>query len=697
MSRSLVSIMDGNTYLLSNDRGDISAAAGPQTGLYSFDTRHLNQWHLSLNGERLNTLAVDDLNHFETRFFLVPGAATHYVDATVSVIRHRWVGASFNEELTLFNHGMSPAPITVRMDISSDFADTVELRQGSSGPRKGRTCVRVEDGCLRLTYERESFVRETIVSSSEPALVDERGMTFEAAIGPHGSWQTTLHVETVLRGARGRDVRANLAAHRGRQRPEMRQEHDEWLKSAPSLRAESPSLTATYQRSLTDLGALRYSSWTYPERLPMAGMPWYMTMIARDALITCLQAISFTPQLSVPTLRLCAAGHGTVSDDFREEEPGKVFYEVRYGESGAFEDLPQAADFSAADTTPLFVVLLDEYERWTGDQSLVRELEYETRKALDWIDQYADLTGRGYVSYQRRNQRTGRLNQGWKNTPDAISYRDGRLPGYPLATCELQGYAYDAKLRGARLARLVWGDPAYADRLEREAAELKDRFNRDFWIADRGYYAVAVEADGAQVDALTSNIGHLLWSGIATEDKAAQVVEHLMSDQMYTGWGIRTLATDNHRYNPIGIHTGMVWPFDNALTAYGLRRYGYDQEAARVAEGLLAAASRLDGRLPGAFAGYACDQTKYPVTEPGMGSPQALSAAAPLMLLRTLLGLEPCEGRLTVQPAVPEKIGLVELLDVPGPWGRLDAAAARGRLPASVRPEHQAALQILPR
>ncbi|WP_438941316.1 amylo-alpha-1,6-glucosidase [Micromonospora craterilacus] len=683
MDPKLVSIMDGNTYVLSNDSGDVSTAAGPQTGLYSFDTRFLNQWDLSVNGERLNILAVDSLNHFESRFFLVPGAATHYVDATLSVIRHRWMGASFNEQLTVLNHDMAPATIRIRIGMGSDFADTVELRQGRSGPRSGRTTVQVEEGCLRLSYERASFVRETIVSSSEPAAVDERGMTFEVTVEPHGTWQTTLQVETVLRGARGRDVRASLAAHRGRQPPQMHQELDDWLKAAPTIRADSTSLTATYQRSLIDLGALRYSSWTYRERLPMAGLPWYMTMVARDGLITCLQAISFTPQLSVPTLRLCAVGHGTVSNDFREEDPGKIFYEVRYGESAAFEDLPQAADFGAADTTPLFVVLLDEYERWTDDQSLVRELEYETRKALDWIDRYADLTGKGYVAYQRRNQRGGHTNQGWKNTPDGISYRNGQLPGYPLATCELQGYAYDAKLRGARLARQIWGDPAYADRLEREAADLKDRFNRDFWIADRGYYAVALEADGTQVDALTSNIGHLLWSGIATEEKAAQVVEHLMSDRLYSGWGIRTLATDNHRYNPIGPHTGMVWPFDNALTAHGLRRYGYHQESARIAEGILAAAGCLDGRLPGSFAGYDRGLTKYPVTEPGISSPQAISASAPLMLLRTLLGIEPCGGRLSVEPAVPATIGLVELLDIPGPWGRLDAVAARGRLPAS--------------
>jgi glycogen debranching enzyme len=324
-------------------------------------------------------------------------------------------------------------------------------------------------------------------------------------------------------------------------------------------------------------------------------------------------------------------------------------------------------------------VLLDEYELWSGDRKLVADLEPEARAALNWLDQYANLQGNGYVAYKRRNEETGLENQCWKDSWDSISYHDGRLPGFPRATCELQGYAYDAKVRGARLARLVWKDPAFADALEKQAADLKRRFNRDFWIKDRKYFALALDADGAQVDALASNNGHLLWSGIVDRAKAKPVVSHLMGKRLFSGWGIRTLAEGEARYNPIGYHVGTVWPFDCSIIAWGLRRYGFKEEAARVAAGILAAADVFAGRLPEAFGGYERSLTKYPVQYPTACSPQAWSTGAPLLLLRTMLGLEPAGEHLVVDPALPEGIGHLELLDIPGRWGRIDAFA-RGRV-----------------
>ena len=272
---------------------------------------------------------------------------------------------------------------------------------------------------------------------------------------------------------------------------------------------------------MTDLAALRFSTLTMPGRaLPAAGLPWFMTIFGRDSILTSLQALPFTSELASTTLLALAERQGTRIDDFRDEDPGRILHEMRYGEMTAFEERPHSPYYGNADATMLWVVLLDEYERWTGDTKLVRDLEHAARAALNWIDEYADLQGNGYVSYQRRNAKTGLENQCWKDSWDSISYRNGDLPGFPRATCELQGYAYDAKMRGARLARLVWKDPAFADRLEKEAADLKRRFNRDFWIKDGEYFAVALDADGRQVDSLTSNIGHLLWSGIVDTAKA---------------------------------------------------------------------------------------------------------------------------------------------------------------------------------
>src|SRR5262249_15195845 len=261
--------------------------------------------------------------------------------------------------------------------------------------------------------------------------------------------------------------------------------------------------------------------------------------------------------------------------------------------------------------------------------------------------------------------------QCWKDSWDSISYHDGGLPGFPRATCELQGYAYDAKMRGARLARNVWKDPDLAEQLEREATALKRRFNRDFWIEDGEYFALALDSNGERVDALASNIGHLLWSGIVDKSKARAIARHLMSTPLFSGWGIRTLATTEERYNPIGYHVGTVWPFDNSFIAWGLRRYGFIKEAARVALGILEAAEYFDGRLPEAFGGYERTLTRYPVESPTSCSPQAWSTGAPLLLIRTMLGLEPIGEHLVVDPAFASQFGRIELLDIPGRWGRI--------------------------
>jgi glycogen debranching enzyme len=404
-----------------------------------------------------------------------------------------------------------------------------------------------------------------------------------------------------------------------------------------------------------------------------------MTMFGRDSIFTSLQALPFTPELAATTLRELGFRQGTRRDDFRDEDPGRILHEMRYGEMTAFEERPHSPYYGTVDATPLFVVLLDEYERWTGDRKLVRELEREARAALHWIVEYADLQGNGYISYKRRNEETGLENQCWKDSWDSISYHDGRLPGFPRATCELQGYAYDAEIRGARLARLVWGDAAYAEELEARAADRKRRFNRDFWVKDRGYFALALEEDGSQVDALSSNNGHLLWSGIVDKSKAKSVAKHLVGPHLFSGWGVRTLADTEARYNPIGYHVGTVWPFDNSFIAWGLRRYGFNEEAARVAAGILDAAEFFDGRLPEAFGGYERSLTKYPVQYPTACSPQAWSTGAPLLFLRTMLGLEPMGEHLVVDPALPVGIGHLELLDIPGRWGRVDAFG-RGRL-----------------
>jgi glycogen debranching enzyme len=677
MSDGLIQILDGNTFVVSDSRGDIEASSTDPTGLFSFDTRFLSTWILTVNGERVNPLSVDDLQYFQSRFFLVPGTGTVYVDAKLSVIRERAVGDGFHEELTILNHDQEPVELIVRVEAASDFADLFEVKDALE--KKGRYSSRVEAGKLLLGYQRDTYRRLTTISASAPAEVDEKGLTFSLRIEPHGEWTTDLDV-VISVGAGGRFARPKYERGQKGARPNMGRSLERWLQDAPRLESDSDSLKATYRRSLVDLAALRFSPPVAGRgtSLPAAGLPWFMTMFGRDSIFTSLQALPFTPELAATTLLALGDWQGSRVDDFRDEDPGRILHELRYGELTAFEERPHSPYYGAADATPLYVVLLDEYERWSGDRRLVRELERGARAALNWIDEYADLQGNGYVSYQRRNEQTGLENQCWKDSWDSISDRDGRIPGFPRATCELQGYAYDAKLRGARLAREIWNDSAYADQLEREAADLKRRFNRDFWVEDGQYFALALDNEGRQVDALSSNNGHLLWSGIVDKSKAKAVAGHLLGPRLFSGWGVRTLAEGEGRYNPIGYHVGTVWPFDTSFIAWGLRRYGFKQEAAVLAAGILDAAEVFEGRLPEAFGGYERGVTKYPVQYPTACSPQAWSTGAPLLLVRTMLGLEPVGDHLIVDPALPESVGLLALLDIPGRWGRVDAFA-RGR------------------
>ncbi len=676
MSDGLVQILEGNTFVVSDDRGDIEASPTDPTGLFSFDTRFLSRWVLTVNGERLTALSTDDLQYFETRFFLVPDTGTVYVDAKLSVIRQRAVADGFHEELRVLNHQNEPVNLQIRIEAASDFADLFEVKDALK--KKGRYRALAQNGTLIIGYQRETFARETRISSTAAAVIDDDGLSFGVTVPPHGEWRTELDVVVTAGsydGSAPSPVRGPLRVRR-----DMARGLEKWLGRAPRLECDWKPLESIYRRCLTDLAALRFSTLTMPGRsLPAAGLPWFMTMFGRDSIFTSLQTLPFTSELAATTLLALAERQGTRVDDFRDEDPGRIPHEMRYGELTAFEERPHSPYYGTADATPLYVVLLDEYERWTGDAKLVRDLEHAARAALNWIDEYADLQGNGYVSYQRRNEKTGLENQCWKDSWDSISYRDGDLPGFPRATCELQGYAYDAKVRGARLARQVWKDAALADRLEKEAADLKRRFNRDFWIEDGEYFAVALDIDGRRVDSLTSNNGHLLWSGIVDKTKARALARHLLGPRLFSGWGVRTLAEGEARYNPIGYHVGTVWPFDNSFIAWGLRRYGFRDEAARIVAGVLEAAEIFDGRLPEAFGGYHRASTMYPVRYPTACSPQAWSTGAPLLLLRVALGLEPHGENLIVDPAMPAWLGNLELLDVPGRWKRIDAFG-RGRV-----------------
>lgn len=671
MAGETISILDGSTFCVSDRRGDIDAALDQPHGLFYRDTRFLSRWRLTVDGSCPRVLSVEDVDYFAAQFFLAPETGTVYRNPYLSLIRKRLVGEGVHEDLTVFNHSGETVELELRLEAAADFADLFEVKDALR--KKGELYREIREGQLVLGYRRNGFVRETLIdATADEAEVDERGLRFRLRLEPRAKWGTCIRVVPAAE-----DVCVVKYGHgETRAKPNMPKSLDEWLTGAPALESDSDPLVHIYRQSLVDLAALRF----YPERdsptsLPAAGLPWFMALFGRDSLITSYQALPFVSELAETTLRALAGRQGMKVDGFRDEEPGKILHELRFGELTVFGERPHSPYYGSADATPLFLILLDEHERWTGDTALVRELEPAARAALHWIDEYGDRDGDGYVEYERRNTESGLENQCWKDSWNSILFSDGSLARLPLGTCELQGYVYDAKLRCGRLAREVWDDPALAERLEREAAELKRRFNEDFWLPEGELFALALDGDKRKVDSLTSNIGHLLWSGIVEEVKAEAVVRHLMSERLFSGWGVRTMAEGEGGYNPIEYHNGTVWPHDNSLIALGLARYGYREEAARIASALFEAAVCFRYRLPEVFAGYPRALTRFPVEYPTASSPQAWATGAPLLLLRALLGLEPGDDGLATDPFLPDGISRLELRGIPGRWGRADAAA----------------------
>jgi glycogen debranching enzyme len=426
-----------------------------------------------------------------------------------------------------------------------------------------------------------------------------------------------------------------------RQLHDDRREQDDsleaWWSSMPRLRAPGePALEPTWARSLADLAALRLR-WTGSGMLPAAGLPWFMTLFGRDTLIAAFQTIVLGQQSAPAALRALAETQSTVDDPERDAEPGKIVHEIRRGKTAlVWSD----RYYGTIDATPLFLVLLSELWRWSGDDAIVRELESSARHALAWIDGPGDRDGDGFVEYLRRSTH-GLDNQNWKDSWNSMVFHDGTLARAPIAPVEAQGYVYDAKLRAAELARLVWGDDETANRLERDAATLRERFDAAFWLPDRGWYALGLDSEKRPVDALASNMGHLLWSGIVLPERVGALADRLTTSPLWSGWGVRTLAADEAAFDPLEYHNGTVWPHDNSLIAYGLARAGRVEAARSIVRALLDCAPFFEHRLPEHFAGLDRTGDDPPGIAPSSARPQAWAAATPMLLLRALLGIEP--------------------------------------------------------
>jgi len=674
MRKREVRILDGSTFVVSDEQGDMAARPDEPLGFFYRDMRHLSQWQLLLNGRPLDALSTDSIGYDAAVFFLSVPTGSIYANPTLSLVRRRFVGDGLREELVLQNFGTDPVRLELSLLVGSDFADIFEVKDHQS--KSGHLYQHTDDHGLVLGYRREDFTRETYVRSSG-AYFTSGSLTYRVHLQPRERWQADVEVTVACNGEHI-DPKPRAAHHRPK--PNMRRDLQEWVDDAPTLECGWDDLRHVYRRSIEDLAALRF----YPDvvpgsaSLPAAGLPWFMALFGRDSILTSYQALPFAPELAATTLRALAARQAHDRDDFRDAEPGKVLHELRFGELVHFHERPQSPYYGTADATPLFLVLLDEYERWTADADLVRDLREPALAALKWMEDYGDRDGDGYIEYQRRNTTSGLENQCWKDSWNSIVHPDATLASLPRATCELQGYAYDARRRMARLAREVWGDDELAARLEHDATELKRRFNEDFWVEETGFFALALDGEKHQVRTVTSNPGQLLWSGIVDDDKVDAVVGQLFSAALFSGWGVRTMASGQAAYNPLEYHNGTVWPHDNGLIAAGLASYGRRDEAIRIATAILEAAAYFDHRLPEVFAGYPRSDTRFPVRYPTACSPQAWAAGTPLLLLRVLLDLQPlgeCVQSDHADTHLPPVFGQLRLSGIHTRRGRESAAS----------------------
>jgi glycogen debranching enzyme len=650
-------ILDGCTFFYSSRNGDVEAR--DVDGLFYQDVRHLTEWHLRVDGRKVDPLSSRRIDYFSAR---VVGTAQDDDSsaASVSIRRDRFVSEGVHEDIVLENLSDEHQRVKLELLYESDFADVMEAEEGGNG--EGRSWQETAARSVTLWHEREGYTRGTRLAFNRSCTVTKKRAAFKVELGPRKTWKLCVDITPIVDGKRKPPMLRCDSFHD--HAPKMRQSLDEWLDEAPYLDTEDATLGRTYRQSLLDLAALRVrpDAVTIKWAMPGGGLPWFMTIFGRDSLVTSYEAMHVVPELAQATLEALAELQATEWDDWRDAQPGKILHELRRGTLAALGKIPHTPYYGSHDSTILWLIVLDEYERWTGDTGFVRRMEPNARAALQWLEGPADLDGDGYVEYRKRTTSDKGLdNHCWKDSHNSILFADGRQADPPIAVCEHQGYAYDARMRTARLLREVWDDPDEASRLEEAAGKLKKRFNEDFWNKKRGHFALALDKDKQQVDSLTSNIGHLLWSGIVDERRAAATVRRLLRDDMFSGWGIRTMSTEDAGYNPLEYHNGTVWPHDTALIAEGMRRYGFDDEAAAVCKTLVEAARAFTNQLPEVFAGFARDETDMPIEYPTALKPQSWAAAAPLLCVRTLLGLDMVDGKRRSRPVRGHEFGKLAL------------------------------------
>lgn len=678
----MLTILEGSTFCICDERGDIAADT---SGFFAHDTRFLSRFVLRLEGSRPLLLSSGRVEHFAAAFYLRNANLNGLPQDALSISRERFVGTGMQERIAVRNESMHRLDFELSLELAADFADIISVKHHDFSLGDPEHAPELPPPAPSTYDEKRRQILivdpagdlSTRVVLSQIGRVDQGGAAFDLSLDPHERWDLTVDIHPAL----DFDTEPELVEHLDEERETLGDVVAAWTLRVPRVRGGWESLRRAFDRSIADLAALRMRTGEFRRPLFAAGMPWFMTVFGRDTAITSLQTLLLGPEPAIGALEALADLQAKTVDPEIDAQPGKIVHEVRHGRAAEFW-FPRY--YGSIDATPLFLVLLAETWRWTDDAVLVRRLREPAMLALEWIDRYGDLDNDGFVEYARQAG-GGLTNQSWKDSGDSQRFHDGRWAEAPIAPVEVQGYVYDAKRGLAEIARDVWREPELAARLEREADELRAAFDKAFWVEERGgFFALALDGEKKHVDARCSNMGHLLWSGIALPERVGPVVDQLLSESLWSGWGIRTMASDEAAYNPISYHNGTVWPHDTALAAWGLARHGYVEAARRLARALIEAAGHFDWSLPEVFAGYARDETPFPIAYPTAARPQAWAAGTPILLVRVLLGIEPDRVRQRLVSTVTDELpSWLEGLRVEGvrAFGRnWSVAVERGRV-----------------
>lgn len=658
VARAIV-IKQDDLFLLCESGGEIPLGNQDGFGLYFHDCRFLNGYELRIAGTCGNVLAYGAERGSSAKFETTNEKLEHGSSApaqTFGLTLERTIDAAamrVHDVFTAENYDVKPHRLPLSFRFSSAFEDIFEIR-GLHPQKIGREKKpRWKDGVLRFSYEGADGIqrRLEVHPDPKPHKTSRSGADFILDLGAGERKQIKLSLHIIQsQESSGRTAQFHSQPHATHGQDEAARE---WLARFAEVHSDSFTVNAVMKRSLLDLGMLK-SSLDGCEYIS-AGLPWYGALFGRDSIIAALQTLAFAPRIAEQIIRLLAKYQGSKQDDYRDEEPGKILHELRRGELAHLNEIPQTPYYGSVDSTPLFLILVGEHANWTGDLTLFDELRGNIERALEWINRHGRQAETPYLWYSTRS-RKGLGNQGWKDSGDSIMNADGTLATPPIALVEVQGYVYRAKLLIAGLYEKR-GDKQTASRLHGEAAELKRHFNRDFWMDDKQFYALALQKGGQPAAVVSSNPGQALWTGIVDDSRAETVVHHLMAEDMFSGWGIRTLSSKERRYNPIGYHLGTVWPHDNSIIAAGFRRYGFDQQAIKIMDGVVSAAADFNHhRLPEVFAGFVRTDFESPVRYPVACHPQAWAAGSVPFMLTSLLGItaDAFNNRLhVVRPVLP--------------------------------------------